>query len=87
MSKQVFVCDFCPDMLAGRFQTEADAQSHELSCEYNPGNRTCATCNHLVVDSRCQERRVRPKCRVFEDRKYRSECGEWTMTDHTTKFA
>lgn len=76
--KTVFVCDHCPQMLAGRFNNADDCQSHELSCEYNPGNRTCATCRHAVVDERAMSRRgVRAKCAVFGDRKYRSECSRY----------
>ena len=75
--KTVFVCDFCPQMLAGRFNNAETCQSHELSCEYNPGNRTCATCRHLDFDERARTRGVRAKCTQFGDRKYRCECPRY----------
>ncbi len=78
--KTVFLCDHCG------FECN---EAHEAKCEYNPINKTCATCKHCDFgETREQQDKwtefdddgdevASIGCLVFNDQKFRDNCDKW----------
>ena len=75
-----YECEYCHNQGENGY-TEPDAcLLHESKCNYNPKNKTCATCKHYgYATTPEQSMKWRPDfgCHVFGDQVWRTQCKKW----------
>ena len=76
-----YECEHCHNSGDNGWRDPDACLRHESKCDYNPKNKTCATCKHYdyasTTEQRMKWREPDFGCLIFGDQTWRTQCEKW----------